>query len=287
MTSEKPFAGRAVTSSSGPWRIVHMTSVHLWHDTRVFRRMCRSLAQRGHQVHLVAPCADRTEMEIHDGVQLHPISPARGRLGRAWITSRQVCKRALQLRADIYHFHDPELIPHALWMAARGHCVIYDAHEDLPKDLLDKHWLKPPFHYALVKPLDWLERLAGARLAAVVAAEEEIEARFRRPGRETVTIHNYPALEDFPATARPPVSDPAGYVVAFGGLSRLRAIEPVVQAFGLLPADRPARLILSGRCESPQLLESLRGMPGFRQRTTGDGSAMRKCVSCWRGRPLR
>ncbi len=249
-------------SPDGPWRIVHMSSVHIWNDTRVFHRMCRSLAGLGHDVHWVVPCSDRTEVDQRDGVWIHPVTIARNRLNRAWSTARQVCRVAVGLQADIYHFHDPELIPHALWLSRRGHRLIYDAHEDLPKDLLGKHWIPRPFRHLLAKPLDQLERLAAARLAAVVAAEEEIEKRFCAPGRETVTIHNYPPLADFPA-CRAERRAKSPYGVAFGGISRLRAIEPIVHALGLLPEDLDAKLILSGRCESEELLDSVRRCPGY------------------------
>ena len=247
------------------WRIVHMTSVHVWHDTRVFSRMCRSLARAGHDVHLVVPIADRSEVEVKEGVHLHPVPPPRGRLGRVWSTARDVVRVAQSLQGDIYHFHDPELIPHAWWMAARGHCVIYDAHEDVPKDLIDKHWLKPPFGQLLSGPIDWTERWASRRFAAVVAAEEAIEQRFRGWARETLSIHNYPLLADFPEPPADEREPREPWVVCFGGLSRLRAIEPLVDAVGLLPDARSARLILSGRCESEALMESLRAKPGFRR----------------------
>lgn len=245
------------------WRIVHMTSVHIWHDTRVFTRMCRAIAQAGHEVHLVVPRGDCQEVEIKDGVHLHPVPLPQTRTARLWTTSRDVCRVALSLRGDIYHFHDPELIPHAWRMARQGHCVIYDAHEDVPKDLIDKHWLKPPLGQLLAGPIDWTERWAARRFAAVVAAEEAIERRFQGWARETVSIHNYPRLADFPAPDPNRVRQP--WIASFGGLSRLRAIEPLVEAVGRLPDRLDCKLLLSGRCESDALMAALERSPGFRR----------------------
>ena len=244
------------------WRIVHFSSVHLWNDTRVFRRMCRSLAKAGHEVHWVAACNDMPPYELVEGVHVHFVPRPAGRLSRVWTTARAVCRKAISLDGQIYHFHDPELIPFAARMASKRRPVIYDAHEDLPKDLIDKDWIPQLVGRMLAVPIDLMERIGSVRFAAVIAAEEAIEDRFKRIVPRTLSIHNYPALGDFPIPAfEPNVVEPT--IVHFGGLSRLRAIEPLVQALGLLPDELPLKMVAAGRCESDSLLERLQGMRGW------------------------
>lgn len=226
--------------------------------------MCRSLARAGHEVHWVAACNDMPPHELIDGVHVHFVSRPAGRLSRIWTTARAVCQKALSLNGQVYHFHDPELIPFAAKMVSQTRPVIYDAHEDLPKDLIDKDWIPKLVGRAVSVPIDVMERLGAFRFAAVIGAEEAIEDRFKKIVPRTLSIHNYPALIDFPEPAFQPNTDEPT-IVHFGGLSRLRSIEQLVDALGLLPDDLHVKLIAAGRSESDQLRRYLESKPGFRR----------------------
>ncbi len=108
-------------------RVVHLTSVHHPFDPRIFAKQAVSLSAAGFDVHLVA---QHTHAETVDGVHLAPLPPVEGRLRRIGL-QRRVFEAARSLRADLYHFHDPELIPLA-WRLKRatGARIIYDMHED-------------------------------------------------------------------------------------------------------------------------------------------------------------
>ena len=47
----------------------------------------------------------------------------------------------LRQHGDIYHFHDPGLLPASLLLRLFGKKVIYDVHEDVPRDILLKTWI--------------------------------------------------------------------------------------------------------------------------------------------------
>src|SRR5699024_5185338 len=95
--------------------IVHFSSVHQVTDVRVFLKECRSLAKAGYRVTLVARGA---ESGVSDGVRQIAVSNSApgGRLGRMILGSAQVVRRAWAEKGDLYHFHDPELIPFGLLM---------------------------------------------------------------------------------------------------------------------------------------------------------------------------
>ena len=121
-------------------RICHLTSVHAWNDVRIFLKECRSLADAGYDVTLLAPnCSSR----VKDRVTIKCTSALYrgGRLSRFILTTWRTYKEAKSIDADVYHFHDPELIPYGLLLRGQGKRVIYDVHEDVPEDILIKDWI--------------------------------------------------------------------------------------------------------------------------------------------------
>ena len=108
-------------------RVCHLTSVHSSDDTRVFHKECVSLARAGYDVTLVAPGESREELGVHIvGVGEKPV----GTLNR--LTSpfvKRAYEAALALDCELYHLHDPELLPYALKLKRHGKTVIFDSHE--------------------------------------------------------------------------------------------------------------------------------------------------------------
>ena len=110
-------------------RVAHLTSDHAALDSRIFYKECRSLARAGYQVFLLGPHAKDAEI---DGVRIKAIRPPRTRWSRLSITLGQLWREAVRVDAEVYHLHDPELLPLGLWLRRRGKAVIYDVHDDFP-----------------------------------------------------------------------------------------------------------------------------------------------------------
>ena len=91
--------------------VVHFTSVHPPFDFRIFHKECKSLARAGYRVTLIAACE---RDETVDDVHIRSVPRRANRVSRVIFTTGQVFAECLRAKADLYQFHDPELIPAAL-----------------------------------------------------------------------------------------------------------------------------------------------------------------------------
>ena len=205
-------------------RVCVLTSVHHTFDQRIFYKESVSLAEAGYEVTLVGPgppaCAG-----IHRGVRIVPLPVPATRRGRVGFQARLLAE-ARRVGADIYHLHDPELLPLGCVLKALGRRVIYDVHEDFPAAALTRTWVPGLVRRPLSITVDAAERLLTRFLDGVVGVVEEQGARFR--GRPFAAAGNYPRLEWFPAPReRPAAAKPE--LVHVGSLSRERGAQFLLQ----------------------------------------------------------
>ncbi|MCU1285421.1 MAG: glycosyl transferase group 1 [Acidobacteriales bacterium] len=242
-------------------RIVHLTSVHVAWDNRIFDRECKSLASQGHEVTLIVP---HEQDEIRENVQIRAVAKAPSRGQRLLKVVPAIYKAAIQENADLYQFHDPELIPVGLMLRRKGKNVIYDVHEDYPSTIRHSAWLPRGLKKLTSKCFARFERGASKQFSGLIGANYEITSRISELNPLTVNIGNYPNIADFP---RAPSFDPArfaaGKLVHFGGVSSRTCTRVVIEAIGLLPHNMGATLRLGGGVSSQALLKQVSGLPGW------------------------
>lgn len=223
-------------------RAVHLTSVHFAFDTRIFYKECKSLAMAGFDVTLVAPHAEGDT--VRDGVKLVAVRPPTGRRERVTTTIGSVYRAALRARGDVYHFHDPELMPVGVLLKAHGKRVIYDVHEDYPQTILMTEWIRPVLRRAVSAGIGMGEMAASLAYDRVIAATPTIAARF--PAAKTQVIQNFPWRDELRLpesngyAARKPVC------VYVGRLSNSRGLQEMAQAIQLASSRLPAKLVTAG-----------------------------------------
>ncbi|MFM6005639.1 MAG: glycosyltransferase family 4 protein, partial [Sphaerospermopsis kisseleviana] len=218
--------------------ICQMTSVHPWQDTRIFLKECESLS-KNYTVYLVAPNAPN---EIKNSVNLRGVTKLKGsRILRFTKTVYDVYRAALKVNAQIYHFHDPELIPVGLLLKLQGKKVIYDVHEDVPRQTLSKDYLPHLIRFTISWVIEKLENFAAPKFDAIVTATPFIRQRFLKLNPLTIDINNYPILTELvtPESSSPEKEKSVCYV---GGICQIRGILEMVQAIGMTNAT----LLLGG-----------------------------------------
>ncbi|MCP9760668.1 glycosyltransferase [Aquitalea sp. S1-19] len=237
-------------------KIVHLTSAHPRHDIRIFVKECVTLANAGFDVSLIV--ADGLGEEIRQGVRIHDVgAKSGGRMRRMTATVKRVFDAALALQPDVVHFHDPELVPAALRLKQAGIKVIYDVHEDMPRQILGKHWIPGALRPLVAGSVERVEDWAVQRFDAIVTSTPHICDRFLSRNSRSVAICNFPILaelvRDTPWEAR------RNEVCYLGSISRIRGIAPIIAA---LP-DTGVRLNLAGLWSEAGLYEEMQREAGW------------------------
>ena len=208
-------------------KVCHYTSAHKSDDIRIFHKECVSLVEAGYEVFLVAT---NTEEKTIDGVKIVNVdNPVAGRLSRMIKTSKSVYKNAISLDADIYHFHDPELLRFALRLKRKGKKVIYDAHEDVPKQILGKYWINKYLRKSVAVVFRCYENFISKRLDCIITATPHIRDRFLKVNKNTVDVNNFPLMKELLAPSDWNLKK--NEVCYVGGITKIRGLHFVVESF--------------------------------------------------------
>jgi len=241
-----------------PRRVCHLTSNHQPFDSRIFLKECRTLARAGYDVTLVVPHDRR---EVRDGVTIEPVPVPANRRERMLRTTWEVYRAARRVRADVYHLHDSELIPIGWLLKLRGHRVIFDAHEDRPRQVLSKPWIRPALRPAVAAVTRVVEGASAIVFDRIVAVTPSVAASF--PAHKTHLVQNYPIDGELTVVDGLPYRDRPAEVIFVGGISEIRGIREMVQAMQHVPASYGAELVLVGRFDTPSLEAAVQGLPGW------------------------
>ncbi|MCC6403769.1 MAG: glycosyltransferase family 4 protein [Fimbriimonadaceae bacterium] len=218
---------------------------------------CASVAAAGYRVSLVVPAAPG---EAFPGIHIVPIVKPTTRLARMFGGAARCLREAKRLDADLYQFHDPELIRVGLALRRSGKKVLYDVHESHAESRLDRAYLPVWLRPAMASQVRRAERKADRYLDGIVAATPKIARAFCNP--RTVLVQNYPKLGELDSVAGGPFAERERAVVFVGGISEARGCHQMVEA---MPKTGGARLLLAGSFSPPALRERLSALPGWSQ----------------------
>lgn len=236
--------------------ICHITTVHPRIDTRIFIKMCSSLARNGFSTSLIV--ADGKGDETIKKVKVFDVgNEPNGRLSRMTRTAYKALRKAIKINADIYHLHDPELIPIGLKLKKIGKKVIFDAHEDIPKQLLSKDYLHPFSAKILSCFFLIFEKVSLQRLNFIVAATPNIYEKYADWRLKVIDINNYPVIQEFQSQAD--YQNRPHEVAYVGGISAARGVKEVIRS--LSHCRKGVRLNLAGNFSSAALRDEVLRYP--------------------------
>ena len=246
-----------------------MTSVHPPFDPRIFHKEAQTLVQAGYEVVLIAP--HDKESESVDGVHIMGLPRYKRRFHRPFNWWR-ILRKALRQKADVHHFHDPELLPVGLLIKLlSGGPVIYDVHENYPEMILTKEWIPVWLRRVISVLFRYLENSLVSFVDALVVVNEKLAERFSGKSR-VVTVANYSRIEEKASgwTVEATYGLKRGsYLVYTGLIASDRGISQCIQAFEALKYD-DLQFVCAGRVDEtvpPELRAILDGstpVPGFR-----------------------
>ena len=245
-------------------KIAHVTSVHPRSDTRIRVREADSLAHAGlGPVALFVQDGNGDAREAGGKVRIVDTGPAPGgRLARMTLGVWRMGRAVHGLRPRVVHFHDPELMILGLVLKCLGYRVVYDVHEDLPRQVLTKYWIPAIAR----RPVAWAaavtEWLAARVFDAIVAAEPKIAGRF--PVHKTVLVRNYPIADELVKPETIPYDKRPPHFAYIGGISTLRGILEITSALSLTE-KKDTRLRLAGVFQPAGLKAEVETLPGWQQ----------------------
>ena len=228
-------------------KVCHMTSAHRNDDTRIFHKQCVSLASAGYDIYLVAQGGSFEKK----GVKISGIPKVSGgRIKRMTKGAKAVYIKALEIDADIYQIHDPELLPYALKLKKKGKIVIFDSHEDFIEILHEKRYipslLKPLFGFVFKK----YYALVIKKCDAIITVTPHILDKFKKLNNNAYMITNYPIIGD--------VNEEKAYaasknIIFAGGITEQWCHHLVIEA--VEKCSNEVKYVLVGRSDDKYMMK--------------------------------
>ena len=229
-------------------KICHVTSAHQPFDGRIFERECTSLAKQ-YEVYMIVPNTDDCERNnVHVlGVHIPP-----GRVKRL-LHLKYIYRRMKEVDADVYHIHEPELIPYALKMKKKGKVIIFDSHEDMPAMILNMNYL-PKIVRKVVSPLyEKYENHSIRKFDGVISVDPRIVEKLKQHNSNTVMVTNYPQFKEIETIDR---GDKA--ICFTGGIGYLWLVDNIIRSV----ENIDVKVVLAG-ATTDDYIQRLKNLSGW------------------------
>jgi len=230
-----------------------LTSVHPVFDTRIFHKQITTLTNAGYNITLIA---QHNKTETIEEIKIIPLPRPKNKIERFCKLSYLAYKKALQQNADIYHFHDPELIPWVIILKLKTKkIIIYDIHENVSGQILAKKWLPHITRYPIAYIYKLFENLAIKFFDFIIVAGDDIKSQ----NSKIIVIRNYPfKKESLINNSNLKKVTQKLHCIYIGGISEDRCIKEILESLNYLKI--PILFTIIGSCKNKEYLQSLKSL---------------------------
>ncbi|MDD5173069.1 MAG: glycosyltransferase family 4 protein [Patescibacteria group bacterium] len=215
-----------------------LTSAHPIFDIRIFNKQAKTLVQAGYDVTLIA---QHDKEEVVDGIKIIPLPKPKKRFERFLRTDYLIYRKALEQRANIYHFHDPELLPWTLRLKKKtGAKIIYDAHEDYHQAILSKPWLPSFLRKITASIFNFYEKHISKKFDYIITATPHITQTFKQ--KNVADVKNYPLI-DKKIIIDNNLKKKNITLIYTGGIEKIRGIKEIIRSLRYIKYDISLKLI--------------------------------------------
>lgn len=206
-------------------KICMLTTGHTALDDRIFYKEALSLGKKYNDIYVVAP--DEKKNYVVNGINIIGTRIPKSLKDRFRV-AKEVVDEAIKVKADVYHFHDYELIFYVLKIkkSLPKAKIVYDVHEHYP-DMIRMSRKLPK----LLKPfgifcVDKSEAFFSKKFDYIITADDAVKERFDAFNKNVDVIYNFSEFEFNDIEPCEKVYD----VIYQGGITLERGVFNVVKA---------------------------------------------------------
>jgi len=235
-----------------------LTTVHQVFDVRIFYKQAKTLVQAGYKVTLIA---QHDKDEIVDGVRIVALPKPKNRFIRIFVLIWRVFYLALSQKADVYHFHDPELIIVGIILRILGKKVIYDIHEDISKQILSKYWIPNFLKKFISFYVKKIEIFSVSKFSKIICTTPFISDNFKFSNKINI-VQNYPIAKVNKLSSLKPYNLRDNQIVYIGDITKIRGIYDILKSIEISNEFKKKnyKLVLVGRFSPESILDDLKKM---------------------------
>lgn len=229
-------------------KIVHITSSHRRNDTRIFIKECISLVNV-YDVHFIV--ADGLGDDFINNIKIYDIGKPNNKFYSLFKTTNCIFKKAININADLYHLHDPELLIIVKKFYKKGKRVVFDMHEDVKFQIKTKTYLNKFFKFFVFICFYFFENYYMRYLNGVVFVQEFLKNRYiKYKSFKRVVVQNYEIINDFSKIKKNLINFPIIICYA-GAITYSRGITNIFNLAKNLSSDY--EIHLAGPIENKEL----------------------------------